>query len=295
MRIKIAACQYPIDSLPDLTAWRNKVSALVAEAATAGASLLVFPEYASLELASLLPEAVRSDLRATLAGMQPFLPEYLALHRELAERHQVYLLAGSFPVANDGVYRNRVWLFGSDGRCGWQDKLIMTRFEREQWGIAGGEGLTLFETAIGRLGILICYDAEFPLLARALVAAGADLLLVPSCTDGWPGYHRVRIACQARALEGQCYVVQSPTVGEASWSPAVDVNRGLAGVFSPPDHGLPDDGVIALGRAGETGWALTELDLDRLRAVQTGGQVLNRRDWGEQRPVVVREIDRVVL
>ena len=89
----------------------------------------------------------------------------------------------------------------------------------------------------------------------------------------------IRLACQARALEGQCYVVQSPTVGEAPWSPAVDVNRGLAGVFSPPDHGLPDDGVIALGRAGETGWTLAGLDLNRLHAVQQDGQVLNRCDW----------------
>ena len=157
----------------------------------------------------------------------------------------------------------------------------MTRFEHENWGISAGRGLTLFETAIGRLGILICYDAEFPLLARALVAAGADLLLVPSCTDGWAGYHRVRIACQARALEGQCYVAQSPTVGEALWSPALDVNVGRAGVFCPPDRGLPEDGVIALGRDGAIGWTVAELDLDLIGSVRTDGQVLNRRDWTE--------------
>ncbi len=199
----------------------------------------------------------------------------------MARRHQVYLLAGSFPVREGDGYRNRAGP-------------VRSRRTRRLAGQAGDDplrartlgdlcrrGLTLFETAIGRLGILICYDAEFPLLARALVAAGADLLLVPSCTDGWAGYHRVRIACQARALEGQCYVVQSPTVGEAPWSPAVDVNVGRAGVFCPPDRGLPEDGVIALGRDGAIGWTVAELDLDLIGSVRTDGQVLNRRDWTE--------------
>lgn len=285
MQIRVGACQYPIDRLPDAGAWRAKLSALVAEGAAEGASLLVFPEYASLDLTALLPDRVRADLGATLAAMQDWLPEYQALHRELAMRHGVYLLAGSFPVREGTEFRNRALLFGPDGGVGWQDKRIMTRFEKEHWGVSPGAGLTLFETALGRLGILICYDAEFPLLARPLIAAGADLLLVPSCTDGWAGYHRVRIACQARALEGQCYVVQSPTIGEASWSPAVDVNIGTAGFFCPPDRGLPDEGVIAIGREGMPGWTVATLDLELIRSVRTGGQVLNRRDWEEQHRV----------
>ena len=113
----------------------------------------------------------------------------------------------------------------------------MTRFEREEWGISAGQHVKVFETLLGRLAVLICYDAEFPLLARSGVEAGAQVILAPSCTDSLQGYWRVRIGAQARALEGQCYVVQSPTVGEAAWSPAVDVNYGAAGIYGPPDLG----------------------------------------------------------
>jgi predicted amidohydrolase len=74
---------------------------------------------------------------------------------------------------------NRARFFAPDGSRAYQDKQIMTRFERYEWGIVSGEGLRVFETALGRLGILICYDAEFPLLARALVEAGIDILMVP--------------------------------------------------------------------------------------------------------------------
>jgi predicted amidohydrolase len=155
----------------------------------------------------------------------------------------------------------------------------MTRFERERWGIAAGRGQTVVELDGFRLGVAICYDAEFPLVVRRLAAAGAGVIAVPSCTDTAAGYHRVRVACQARALENQCYVVQAPTVGAAPWSIAVDDNVGSAGVFAPPDRGLPDDGVVALGVYNQPGWLVAELDLDAIARVRADGQVLGHRDW----------------
>ena len=134
----------------------------------------------------------------------------------------------------------------------------MTRFENEDWGIVAGDRLNVFVTPLGRLAVLICYDSEFPLLARAAVEAGAQVLLVPSCTETMRGYWRVRLGSQARALEGQCYAVHSPTVGEAAWSPAVDHNRGAAGIYGPPDRhagfAMPEDGVLAIGE--ESGGAM---------------------------------------
>jgi predicted amidohydrolase len=116
-------------------------------------------------------------------------------------------------------------------------------------------------------------------VVRRLVAAGADLIAVPSCTDTAAGYQRVRIACQARALENQCFVVQAPTVGVAPWSIAVDDNVGAAGVFAPPDRGLPDDGVVALGTYNAPGWVVADLDLGAIARVRADGQVLGHRDW----------------
>ena len=158
----------------------------------------------------------------------------------------------------------------------------MTRFEREVWGIAAGSGLKVFDTALGRLAVSICYDSEFPLLARACVEAGAEVLLVPSCTDTLHGYWRVRLGAQARALEGQCYVVHSPTVGEAAWSPAVDVNRGAAGIYGPPDRGMPEDGILAVGAEGAAQWVYAEMDTALVADLRADGAVFNARHWAEQ-------------
>ena len=103
-----------------------------------------------------------------------------------------------------------------------------------------------------------------------------------SCTDSLHGYWRVRLAAQARALEGQCYALQAPLVGSADWSPAIDMNRGAAGIFGPPDGAFPDDGVVALGPLDAGQWLFGEIDLARVGAVQGSGAVLNVRHWAEQ-------------
>lgn len=284
--IRIAACQYAIELHESWEAYAAHLEGLCAEAAAAGAQLLVLPEYAGLVLAGQLPQAERGDLQASIAGIQPLLQDWRALCTGIAARLGVYLQPGSLPVRDaDGRYRNRAWLFGPGGELGFQDKLIMTRFEREQWGIAAGEGLRVFDTSLGRLGILICYDNEFPMLARTLAEGGADLILAPSCTDTEAGYHRVRIGAQARALENQIAVLQAPTVGLAPWSPALDENIGRAGLYVPPDHGMPSDGVIAESAElspATSQWLVCDLDLAEVRRVRSAGQVFTRRDWPEQ-------------
>ncbi|MBF8755078.1 carbon-nitrogen hydrolase family protein [Pseudomonas guariconensis] len=284
--IRLAACQYAIELHETWEAYAEHLQGLCAEAVEAGAQLLLLPEYAGLVLSGQLPPEQRSDLQGAIAGIQPLVEPWMALCEGIARRWGVYLQPGSLPVREaDGRYRNRAWLFGPDGVMGYQDKLIMTRFEREQWDIAAGEGLKVFDTALGRLGILVCYDNEFPLLARHLAERGADLILAPSCTDTEAGYHRVRIGAQARALENQIAVLQSPTVGMAPWSPALDENIGRAGLFVPPDHGMPGDGVIAQSnelRTATSQWLMCEVDLQEVRRVRQEGQVFTRRDWPEQ-------------
>jgi len=284
--IRLAACQYAIELHETWDAYAEHLQGLCAEAVEAGAQLLLLPEYAGLVLSGQLPVEQRGDLKASIAGIQPLIEPWLALCEGIARRWGIYLQPGSLPVLDlDGQYRNRAWLFGPKGVLGYQDKLIMTRFEREQWGIAAGDGLQVFDTALGRLGILICYDNEFPMLARHLAEGGADLILAPSCTDTEAGYHRVRIGAQARALENQIAVLQSPTVGLAPWSPALDENIGRAGLFVPPDYGMPQDGVIALSKALSpvgSQWLMCEVSLEHVRRVRQQGQVFTRRDWPEQ-------------
>ena len=282
-RFKLAAAQYPIDWLDGWPAYVSKLTDWVETAAGEGARLLVFPEYAGMELASLFPAPIPGDLHLQLVAVASLEQQVVEVHRQLARRHGVYILGGSLPVAaGAGRYHNRAWLYGPDGGTAAQDKVMMTCFERDPWGVSGGTELCLFDTALGRLGVCICYDVEFPLLARRLAEAGAELILAPSCTETLRGYWRVRVGGQARALENQLVVVQAPLVGEAPWSPAVDVNRGAVGVYGPPDLGFPDDGVLMLGEPDRPAWVYAEIDLDLVPEVRAAGAVRNHVHWPEQ-------------
>jgi predicted amidohydrolase len=281
-RFTACAAQYPIEALADWQSYAAKLALWVERAAAGGAALAVFPEYGAMELASLDP-ATMGDLAGSLEAVAAFGPQVDALHAELAARHGLHILAASIPARlEDGRFVNRTRLFTPGGKVGIQDKLVMTRFEREEWHVSASAPLRVFRTRLGMIGINICYDSEFPLLARAQVEAGMELLLVPSCTDSLHGYWRVRLGSQARALEGQCYVVHSPTVGEAPWSPAVDVNRGAAAIYGPPDRGMPADGVLAIGELDAAQWVFAEVDLARVAHLRADGSVLNARHWAEQ-------------
>lgn len=284
--ITLAACQYHIDLLETWDAYARHLTTLCEEAVAQGAQLLLLPEYAGLVLSGQLPAAERSDLHASIAGIQPLVPRWLALCEQIARDCGVYLQPGSMPVLDeDGQYRNRAWLFGPQGCLGSQDKLMMTRFELEQWNITAGSELNVFDTDLGKLGILICYDNEFPMLARGLAEQGADLILAPSCTDTAAGFYRVRIGAQARALENQVAVLQSPTVGMAAWSPALDENTGRAALYVPSDYGMPANGIAAESpelSPARSQWLICQLDLDEVRRVRDNGQVFTRRDWPKQ-------------
>lgn len=297
--MRVAAAQYPIEQHGDWSGYAGKLRRWVAEAAAQGCELLLFPEYGSMELASLMSADAQADVVRQRRDMQAYLDRFRALHAELAAAHRVWIAAASIPVAHDGGYRNRVHMYGPAGELGHQDKQIMTRFERESWfidsglgsglgsghgsgpgsGHGSGHGLCVFDIGATVLGIAICYDVEFPLLARRMVEAGARVLLVPSCTDTEAGFHRVRVGAQARALENQCYAVQSVTWGEAPWSAAVDVNTGCASVYTPIDRGFPASGILATYAADRPGWLVADLDLDAIEAVRRDGQVTNDRDW----------------
>jgi predicted amidohydrolase len=284
---RIAAAQYPIDFLGDWAAYEAKISRWVAEGADRGARLLVFPEYFSMELASLFSADIYGSLSLQLTSMQTVLADFLKLFSTLAQKHSVTICAGSFPVrVENGTFHNRSYIIHPDGRTEFQEKVQMTRFENEQWLIEGGNDVRVFDTELGRIGVAICYDSEFPLIARRMVENGANVILVPSCTDTLAGYWRVRIGCQARALENQCYVVQSSTVGDAPWSPAVDVNVGAAGVYTPVDRGFPDDGVLVAGKINAAEWVFADVDPTAIANVRRTGQVFNYRDWDGQSRVL---------
>lgn len=280
--VRIAAAQYPIGEPATLAEWRDKIARWIADGAATGAELLVFPEYAAIEQAAAFGPEAKGDLARTLAVVSAEAGERVAFHADLARRHNVHILVGSGPVATeDGRIVNAAQLVTPEGLVGEQEKLVMTPFERE-WGVSAGGPARVFDTRLGRIAIAICYDVEFPLLVRAYAEAGAEIVLVPSCTERRSGFNRVRIGCLARALESTILTVQSPTVGDALWSPAVDRNCGAAGLFVPAEHDVSDTGVLVEGRLDEPGWVVGAADLARLRRLRGGGEMRNTIDWALQ-------------
>lgn len=280
---RVAAAQYPVEFVGSWERYVNKLERMVAEAVAAGAQIVLFPEYTCMELISLFPVQVHRDLQRQLNAMQTLLADYRQLHRDLAQKHHIYLVAGSFPVRlADGSFRNRAYFCTPDGSLDYQDKLVMTRWEREQWGISPGTDVKVFHTKFGMLGINICYDSEFPLIARQQTELGARLILVPSCTDTIAGYYRVRVGSQARALENQCYVVTAPLIGQAEWSEAIDNGVGAAAVYTPMDAGFPSDGILAIGEMSTPQWVVADVDLAKVNHIRDHGAVTNYADWEKQ-------------
>ena len=287
--MKVAVAKYPIQAPADFAAFAERQAAVLGAAAAQGARVAVLPEYLSLELAATFDAGTRADLHASLAAIQRYREDWLALYARLAASLDMYVVAGTFLLAQgNGRYRNRCDVFAPQGAHLWQDKLQLTGFEKGLGVIEGGDALKVFDLDGVRTGVAVCYDSEFPLPVRAQAEAGARLLLVPSCTDTEAGATRVRVGCLARALENRLFVAQSVTAGEAPWSPALDINTGEAAVFAPMDRGFPADGVVAQ-TAGDQAWAIADLDLDALDRSRADAQVANDRDWmGQLKPALAR-------
>lgn len=278
--MKIATAAYPLDALTSWAQYEDKLATWVAEAAGQGAELLVFPEYGAMELATLAGLPVAGDLEGSLFAASDRLEDADGVHVRLAAEHGVHIIAASCPAATPKRPVNRARLITPTGHVGVQDKQIMTRFEGEVWDVIPGGGLQVFDTALGKIGILICYDSEFPLLGRALTEC--DVICVPSVTSTLSGYWRVRIGSMARALENQCISAMSSVVGQSDWSPALETCFGAGGVFCPPDRGFPETGVLAVGQINAPGWTYAEADLAQVAEVRRDGIVLNRNHWGKQ-------------
>ena len=287
--MKVAVAKYVIGTPDDFDTFAARQARVIGDAAAQGARVAVLPEYLSLELAAIFDSATRADLPASLAALQRYRDDWLALYARLARERDLYIVAGSFLLSQgEGRYRNRCDVFTPGGAHAWQDKLQLTGFEKALGVIEGGDALKVFDIDGVRCGVSICYDSEFPLPVRAQAEAGARLLLVPSCTDTDAGATRVRVGCLARALENRMFVAQAVTAGEVPWSPALDINTGEAAIYAPMDRGLPADGVVAQ-TAGAQAWAIADLDLDALDRSRADAQVANDRDWvGQLQPALVR-------
>jgi predicted amidohydrolase len=273
-RIRVASLQYFIRPVQTFEQFREQVEALAETAQDYKCRLLVFPEYFTVQLLTLgnirrpIPEQIR-DLASQLL-------RFTDMMSELSRRLNLYIVAGTIPVMEDGsesVY-NECFFFGPNGTFGTQGKLHMTRFESEDWKISPRSRLRVFETEFGRVAITICYDVEFPEIARAAAREGAHILVVPSCTDDRQGFLRVRYCAQARAIENQMYVIHACTVGSLPMVPAVSLNYGQASILTPSDFPFSRDGILAEGNPNQEMMVIGELNLKTILDTRSLGTVL---------------------
>lgn len=279
MNITVSAAQYPITEHATFSVWAAHTETWVSEAAISGSNLLVFPEYGSMELVSIFSKEIRQDIQWQVKELDSLKDEFCNVFAHLAQKYRMIIIAPSIPIIEEGRNVNRAFVFSEKGLVGYQDKFFMTRFENEEWGIESGEKiLTLFKAPWGSFGIQICYDVEFGIGSQLLSQAGATVIISPSCTETIRGATRVHVGARARALENQVYSVVAQTVGNAFWSPAVDINYGFAACYCTPDRNLPEEGIVSIKTPQEEGWLHTSLNLSLIEEVRNSGQVFNFKD-----------------
>jgi predicted amidohydrolase len=198
----------------------------------------------------------------------------------LAVEHKINLVGGANFTLEGGRPLNIATLFRRDGTHARQAKIHVTPGEKTSWGIAAGDAIEVLDTDKGKVAINICYDVEFPEMARVAVERGARLLFVPFCTDDRRGFLRVRYCAQARCVENQIYVVTAGVVGNLRGVPDMDVHYAQSAVLSPSDFGFARDGIAAECEANSEGVAVADVDLAALERARRTGTV---RNWEDRR------------
>jgi predicted amidohydrolase/GNAT superfamily N-acetyltransferase len=216
------------------------------------------------------PEAIRKLAQHTGAVIKRF--------SELAISYNINIISGSLPeIVNNRLY-NVGYLCKRDGTVERYEKLHVTPDETRVWGMEKGSELKVFDTDCGKIGILICYDVEFPELSRLLADEGMDILFVPFLTDTQNGYSRVRYCAQARAIENECYVAIAGSVGNLPKVHNMDIQYAQSMVFTPCDFAFPANGIKAEATPNNEMILIADLDIDLLRELNQFGSVRNLKD-----------------
>lgn len=235
----------------------------------------LFPEFFNAPLMSEYNHLSESDAIRKLAE---YTSEIVNRFRELAISYNINIITGSMPeIVNNQLY-NVGFLCKRDGGIERFEKLHVTPDEEKVWGLQGGNGIKTFETDCGKIGVLICYDVEFPELSRLLADQGMDILFVPFLTDTQNGYARVRNCAQARAIENECYVAIAGSVGNLPKVHNMDIQYAQSMVFTPCDFSFPPNGIKAEATPNTEMILIADVDIDLLRELNQFGSVRNLKD-----------------
>lgn len=273
--VRIGVAQWQMRTVRSLEDLLNQTEFFVSSLSDYQSDFALFPEFFSAPLMGLAPEKTPVE---AVRFLSEFTEEIKNRMSQMAVTYNINIIAGSMPVEEDNRLYNVSYLCHRDGKIDEQFKIHITPHEKRDWVLDGGDSIQVFETDAGRVGILICYDSEFPELARKLAEENVQILFVPFWVDTKNGYLRVRLCSQARAIENECYVAIAGSVGNLPRVDNVNIQYAQSAVFSPSDVYFPHDATITEATANAEMMIYADVDLDKLKLLNTEGSVNNLKD-----------------
>ena len=274
--VRVGLVQWQMRSYKTLDDLFEQVEFFVDAVSDYKSDFVLFTEYFNAPLMSKYNDKGESQ---AIRGLAKYTDEIRDRFINLAISYNINIITGSMPyVKEDGLLYNVGFLCRRDGTYEMYEKMHVTPDEIKSWGLSGGKLLQTFDTDCAKIGVLICYDVEFPELSRLMADQGMQILFVPFLTDTQNAYSRVRVCAQARAIENECFVVIAGSVGNLPRVHNMDIQYAQSGVFTPCDFAFPTDVKRAEATPNTEMILVSDVDLDLLSALHTYGSVRNLKD-----------------
>nr|WP_255216479.1 GNAT family N-acetyltransferase [Pseudenhygromyxa sp. WMMC2535] len=275
--VRVATVNYQMRSVTSFEEFTTQCEFFIDTAGDYHCDCLLFPELLTNQLLALVPPARPSEQARAL---DRFTEPYVDYFHRAAIKYNINIIAGSHLIVENGRLYNVAFLFHRDGRIDRQYKLHITPSERRWWGVEHGDEIRVFDTDIGKIAILICYDSEFPEIARAATAKGAQIFFIPYNTDIRAAHIRVRTCAAARCIENHVYAVLSGPIGNLPQVQGADIHYAQAAILTPSDVHFPRDGIAAQANENVEALIIHDLDMAVLRRTRRLGSV---RPWIDRR------------
>ena len=273
--IRLGLIQWQMRPLKNLQDFYNQVKFFVDAVAGYQSDFCLFPE---LFNTPLLAPFNHMNERESMEKLSELTEEIKQKISEFAVSYNVNIISGSMPILEDGKLYNVSYLLHRDGKIDEYRKVHITPNERKYYGMTGGNEVKVFDTDCGKIGVIICYDVEFPELPRLLADQGMKILFVPYLTDTQNAYTRVRHCAAARAIENECYVAIAGCVGNLPGVNNMDIQFGQAAVFTPSDFAFPSNAIKGEATPNTEMTLIVDVDLNLLKELHHNGAVRTLSD-----------------
>ncbi len=273
--VRVGLVQWQMRSLRTFEMLCEQIEFFVDSVAGYKADFILFPE---LFNAPLMAEFNHQGQAEAIRSLAQYTEPLRDKFSNYAVSFNINIITGSMPILYEGKLYNEGYLCRRDGSIETYVKIHVTPNEVSSWGIVGGNKLKVYDTDAGKIGILVCYDVEFPELARLLALQGMEILFVPFLTDTQNAFTRVKCCGQARAIENECFVVIAGCVGNLPKVHNMDIQYAQSAVFTPADFAFPTNGIKTEATPNAEAVLIADLELNLLKTMRSHGSVQNLKD-----------------